>query len=116
MIREAIEWNKLRTANSERFHEDPPEGHKKLAAELIGQAFKELRFSLKFDHRSTWQRFPSIAAHVRPQKSISETLCWFNSRETTPLGYGWCLGLSGLNPNVIRRSIDRILREGRWTG
>ena len=35
----------------------------------------------------------------------NEALAWFNERSTIVCGYGWCLGVSGANPNAIRRKI-----------
>jgi hypothetical protein len=36
---------------------------------------------------------------------------WFNARETTPFGYGWCLKYARYNPNRIRRIISRIYSQ-----
>ena len=40
----------------------------------------------------------------------SEALAWFNERSTIVCGYGWCLGVSGANPNAIRRKIVETMR------
>ena len=36
-----------------------------------------------------------------------DALAWLNTRETSLLGYGWCLGLSGANPNLVRAAISQ---------
>lgn len=38
-----------------------------------------------------------------------KAIVWFNRRDTNVFGYGWCLQQSRLNPNMIRRLIDKIL-------
>jgi hypothetical protein len=38
------------------------------------------------------------------------TLAWFNARDTEAMGYGWCLGQSGLNPNIIRKEINALYK------
>ena len=40
----------------------------------------------------------------------NEALAWFNERSTIVCGYGWCLGVSGANPNAIRRKIVETMR------
>ncbi len=40
-----------------------------------------------------------------------DAIMWFNERHQTPGGYGWCLGVSGGNPNVIRRSIIEMIGD-----
>jgi hypothetical protein len=53
---------------------------------------------------------------VRQKRFIRErkdALKWFNFRETTAFGYGWCLHYSNLNPNVIRRVINKLTGEVR---
>jgi len=34
---------------------------------------------------------------------------WFNERSVDPFGYGWCLEYSELNPNLVRKIINRFL-------
>lgn len=34
---------------------------------------------------------------------------WFKSRSMTAGGYGWCLDVSGVNPNGVRRILDKML-------
>ena len=34
---------------------------------------------------------------------------WFNERSEEIFGYGWCLHYSRLNPNSIRKIINRLL-------
>ena len=40
----------------------------------------------------------------------NEALAWFNERSTIVCGYGWCLGVSGANPNAIRRKIVETMK------
>jgi len=39
-----------------------------------------------------------------------DAFAWFNRREMTPCGYGWCLSVTGANPNVLRARIMRAVR------
>lgn len=39
-----------------------------------------------------------------------EALAWFRERSQMPCGYGWCLRVTGANPNVVRKYIGK-----RWT-
>ena len=44
------------------------------------------------------------ANNPRNKKSALE---WFNRRDTSPFGYGWCLKYTKINPNMIRRYINK---------
>jgi len=71
------------------------EAYRKLAQETIQTSLLDLK------HSRT----------ARQRGELEDVLGWFNRRDTTPFGYGWSLGLSGFNPNVVRRAINRI--QGR---
>jgi hypothetical protein len=43
---------------------------------------------------------------VRRLKIREETIAWFKQRSTEPFGYGWCLNLTGYNPNALRKYIN----------
>ena len=40
-----------------------------------------------------------------------EALRWFNARMTEVFGYGWCLQQTSLNPNTIRREINKRIEK-----
>lgn len=48
---------------------------------------------------------------LRIKEEREDTLNWFNERATNPCGYGWCLGLSELNPNLIRQKINEQIAK-----
>ena len=64
------------------------DNYRLLAIELISLALKDLKRN----------------------KGVKDTLAWFNERSDKAMGYGWALHHSGGNPNVIRRSINEIVR------
>ena len=35
-------------------------------------------------------------------------LAWFRWRDETPFGYGWCLNYFSINPNLVRKIINRL--------
>ena len=78
---------------------------KALACEMIMLALSDLEnFGV---HR---MRFWESTEHTEFAK---DALCWFKQRLTTPFGYGWCLAQSEMNPNLIRRVINKLLaRKG----
>jgi len=46
---------------------------------------------------------------IKMNKELS--IKWFNERSQEPFGYGWCLQYSELNPNLIRKLINRFMEE-----
>lgn len=66
------------------------ERFRKMAQEVIEQALSDIKRG-KFGQKD-------------------EAIKWFNERSTIGFGYGWCLGLSGYNPNTIRRIINKIAK------
>jgi hypothetical protein len=40
----------------------------------------------------------------------NEALAWFDMREQSPFGYGWCLSLTHANPNMIRGLIGKRIQ------
>jgi hypothetical protein len=40
-------------------------------------------------------------------------LAWFKERSQEVGGYGWCLLVSGANPNMLRKEIIGALKESR---
>ena len=61
--------------------------YKWLAAETIVEALRDLRYT---DTRNA-------------------ELVWFGRRSMTPFGYGWCLDVCGVNPNLIRQKIQTAM-------
>ena len=61
---------------------------KNLAIDIIAQALKD----------------------VQTEIYKTETLAWFDRRDVSAMGYGWCLGQSQLNPNMIRTRIKELTK------
>jgi len=38
---------------------------------------------------------------------------WFDARSQEPMGYGWCLSVSGANPNSVRKLITDTVMENK---
>lgn len=73
--------------------ETQAEGIRKLAISLISSALIDLK---------------------KPKPLKLDALMWFNERSQFICGYGWCLQMSGGNPNIIRKSIiERIGPRGK---
>ena len=72
----------------------PPDRYMDLAQQTIVQALADVR---GYSHRARdWDG-----------KCRREAMAWFNERSTKPFGYGWCLEVSGMNPNAIRDAINK---------
>lgn len=70
-------------------------------AYMEGDAYERLAKSVILD---AIQEF--AGKDVRGRKNA---LKWFNERSGEVFGYGWCLSVSGMNPNVIRAKINELI-------
>ena len=99
-----VKWN-LQPAVIAR-HEDIQFTEKEkitlLALETIMNALYDIRDRNKpSDNRGAGNR----------QQNFRNAMAWFKRRDQEVFGYGWCLVMTGANPNDCRRLINEIL----WT-
>lgn len=45
------------------------------------------------------------------KQTIESIMRWFNDRQQVPFGYGWCLSITGANPNAVRERINAIVKK-----
>lgn len=76
---------------------------KKMGTELIKQALADVKGY-------------ALRSYRDEKKLKQQALEWFAERSTKVGGYGWALHHSGGNPNVIRKSINKYLIQGRKHG
>jgi hypothetical protein len=76
-----------------------------LAYEMIDVSLKDL---VKKKRQFRWE-YKSLST------SAMDALQWFNERATTPGGYGWCLSITHINPNIVRGEINKILSTNKRT-
>ncbi|MCK9544589.1 MAG: hypothetical protein M0R03_21420 [Novosphingobium sp.] len=49
-------------------------------------------------------------------KRYNKNVWWFKERSQEPFGYGWCLDITGINPNKIRELINTVAGNNKMIG
>jgi hypothetical protein len=75
------------------------QGIKRLSAEMIMLAIKDFHPGKNKDDRMGRELSRDLAVK------------WFNDRDDTMFGYGFCLEYSELNPNSLRKLINGVLDD-----
>ena len=79
---------------------------------MSNKAFKALARAVIYQSLKDLKRQPHKRTRREQAKEIEQNKVdarkWFDERNEVPFGYGWCLGVTGLRPNLIRKEIERI--------
>jgi len=85
----------------------------KMAAETILVSLADIR---RWSDMKKPKCKKDICLNVVRTRYKNMALKWFNERSDGPFGYGWCLVLTGYNPNQIRKLINQYLEKKiKWT-
>lgn len=67
---------------------------------IAREAIQEALSDVQYIKNVKWSPHPEV------ETGGVDALEWFNRRDTTAFGYGWCLEYSGMNPNTMRKLIE----------
>ena len=74
----------------------------RLASDMIRVSLNDIKRGSQFTNSKS-------DTFLRNYRDKENALRWFNERSTSPFGYGWCLQYSGINPNLVRKTINLYL-------